>query len=219
MTRWAFVSDIHGNRAALARVEAAAETLSVERYVCLGDVIGRGDAAGCVGWVAEHATYALVGNRDIDHLDSVSAPMQKVVRGWLREVVAGEFVASHGDRRLHRVLHSAAEGDGFVQALAYMAERGARVWLFGHTHRARVWRIGDGAITPLNQEVVEVHEGFRYVVNVGTTGLPLPGRGGPSFTLYDDVAGSIVLVPVVATGSSRANAIVAQDRIRGLEGQ
>lgn len=203
MTRWAFVSDVHGNRAALARVEAAGETRSVERYVCLGDVIGRGDAGGCVAWVAEHATYALVGNRDIDHLDRVSLPMQKIVRSWLRELLAGEFVASHGDRRLHRVLHSGAEHDGFVKALPYMAERGARVWLFGHTHRARVWRIGDGAITPLNQEVVEIREGFRYVVNVGTTGLPLPGRGGPSFTLYDDVAGSIALVPLGAGASSR----------------
>ena len=211
VTRWAFVSDIHGNRAALARVEAAAESLGVNCFVCLGDVIGRGDPEGCVAWVAEHAAYTLVGNRDVDYLDRVGAPMQTVAQGWLRELLMGDFIASHGDRRLHPVLHSGAERNGFVRALAYMADRGARLWLFGHTHRARVWRIcPDGPIELVGQEVVELDEGSRYVVNVGTTGLPLPGRGGPSFTLYDDDVHTIAIVPLVAT-SPRANAIVSRN--------
>jgi hypothetical protein len=118
------------------------------------------------------------------------------VLGWLREAQDSDFIASHGDKSLHGVLHSGAERRGFARALDLMAARGATLWFFGHTHNARVWRIDDSGAVLVDGDVAEVDPRFRYVVNVGTTGLPLPGRGRPSFTLYDDTAGSLASVPV-----------------------
>ena len=169
MALWAFVSDIHGNRRGLETAETEARAAGVDAFACLGDVIGRGDPAACVAWVRDVAALAIVGNRDLDYLDRVPPDLQDVVRRWPHEAAASDFLASHGDPR-------------------------CPAWFFGHTHRARIWEIGaDGA--RLVRPEVTIMPGARYVVNVGTAGLPLPGRGGPSFALYDDARGTLRLVP------------------------
>jgi hypothetical protein len=43
---------------------------------------------------------------------------------------------------------------------------------------------------------VELEQEARYVVNVGTTGMPLPGRGPAAFATYDDMARRIEIVPL-----------------------
>jgi predicted phosphodiesterase len=200
VTRWAFVSDVHGNRGALELAERMALAEGADRLVSLGDIIGRGDPDGCVAWVRDHATLAVVGNRDLDYLERVSPELRSVVLGWTREARAADFVLSHGDPRLHRPLSSGAERDGFRRAGAFMAEQGARVWLFGHTHRSRCWELHDGEVRFLDPAQVLMQPDRRYVVNVGTTGLPLPGRGGAAFVLYDDRAGEIRSIPLPLKG-------------------
>ncbi len=196
MTCWALLSDIHGNRRALDHVESLARDRGAERYVCLGDVIGRGDPEGCVEWIRDHVDLTIVGNRDLDYLSRVRPALQATIGAWANEVVASDFIASHGERRLHRVLSSAAERDGFRRARDYIAERGARVWFFGHTHRARVWRLSEGGAELIDDSTLDLDPRRLYVVNVGTTGLPLPGRGPASFVVYDDAAGRLERVPV-----------------------
>ncbi len=196
MTVWAFVSDVHGNLPALKAAERLARSRGADRFVSLGDVIGRGDPAGCVGWVRDQAAIAIVGNRDLDYLGRVPPDLQAVVLSWSHEACASDFLVSHGDPKLHRALSSAAERDGFHRVAALLAERGARVWLFGHTHRSRCWELEHERARPLDPASVALRPGRRYVVNVGTTGLPLPGRGGPAFALYDDEAGVIRSIPI-----------------------
>jgi predicted phosphodiesterase len=196
MTQWAFVSDIHGNRRGLERAISWCENTGVDAYACLGDVIGRGDPDACVAWVRDAATIAIVGNRDLDYLERLPGDLRDVVRSWPNEDAHGDFLASHGDPHLHRVLSSAAERDGFSRAVAYMVERGARAWFFGHTHRARVWRVDAAGAQLVGCERIVMDSSARYVVNVGTTGLPLPGRGGPSFAVYDDVGGTLEVIPL-----------------------
>lgn len=196
MTRWAFVTDIHGNKGALDAAERLARDRGADRFVCLGDVIGRGNPAACVEWVRDHADRASVGNRDLDYLDRVPPPLQAVVHGWTHEVSGSDFIATHGEPRLHRVLNSAAERDDFRRARAYMVERGAQIWFFGHTHRSRAWRLLDDRVEPLVEATFALDPGAVYIVNVGTTGLPLPGRGPAGFAIYDDAVRRVERVPL-----------------------
>ena len=188
MTRWAVVSDIHGNVAALQAAEGIAHDRGADRFVCLGDVIGKGDPIACLAWVRDHAAYAIVGNRDLDYIDRVPAELQAVVRSWPNEAGEADFILSHGEPRLHRALNSAAERDGFQRARRYMGERRARVWFFGHTHRSRAWELTPDHAAALAQSSIDLDPARCYVVNVGTTGLPLPGRGPAGFVIYDDTA-------------------------------
>src|SRR5581483_7354870 len=182
---------IHGKIRALERAVVACEGLGATSFACLGDVIGRGDPVACVEWVRDHASIAIVGNRDLDYLDRLPLHLQEVVRSWPHEARADGFLASHGDPRLHRILSSAAERDHFHRAATYLDEHEARLWLFGHTHRARIWEISNGMLQQIacdaegDDQWVEIREGARYVVNVGTTGLPPPRRGGAACAIYD----------------------------------
>ncbi len=63
--RTAVISDIHGNLEALQAVLAHIDEQSVERIICLGDIIGYGpNPVECVDLVAERCDWALMGNHD-----------------------------------------------------------------------------------------------------------------------------------------------------------
>ena len=141
MTRWGFVSDIHGNRKALDQVDRIGDERGIEEYICLGDVVGRADPEGCVKWVADRTKMALVGNRDLDHIDRLSPPFQKIVNNWLTEGRVSDFVITHGDPRGHRIFRSDAQKDAFQKVSRMLEKEAARLWFFGHTHHARIWRL------------------------------------------------------------------------------
>jgi hypothetical protein len=85
------------------------------------------------------------------------------------------------------LLSTAQIGRDFVGAWREMERDQAQVWAFGHSHHARVWR-KSSASTPaelLSSASVELEIGYRYFVNVGTTGLPFPNKGGPSVAVVD----------------------------------
>src|SRR5438067_7564557 len=196
MTTWAFVADVHGNFRALQRAEEMARARGAARFVALGDLLGRGQPAACVAWVRANATLAVVGNRDLDHLDLVGAEDQAFLRGLPRLAAADDFLATHGDAKLDPRLASADERRGFRRAYAALATAGKRLWFFGHTHHARVWRkpAPDAPPERLETPCVALDRGdpaVCYLVNVGTTGRRLAGRGPASFTLYDAARGRL----------------------------
>jgi hypothetical protein len=135
---------------------------------------------------------AVLGNRDLDWKDRVSAETRAWILGLPREAQAGELVLAHGDARLTPAFSTAQIGRGFSRAWAALAARNARLLAFGHSHYARTWRkralddppeaLGDGA---------DLEPAGRYFVNVGTTGLPFPGKGGPSVARLDLGAGRL----------------------------
>ena len=63
--RLAVLSDIHGNREALAAVIAAGRTRGVDAWLCLGDIVGYGaDPRACLDKVRELTDAVLLGNHD-----------------------------------------------------------------------------------------------------------------------------------------------------------
>src|ERR687885_278796 len=140
MAVWAFVADVHGNYRALERAEALARARGATRFAALGDLLGRGQPAECVAWVRANVTLAVVGNRDLDHIDLVDAADQAYVRALPRVAAAGDFLVTPGDAKLDPTLAGADERRGFRRAYAALAAADKRLWFFGHTHNARVWR-------------------------------------------------------------------------------
>ncbi|MCA9286103.1 MAG: metallophosphoesterase family protein [Phycisphaerales bacterium] len=63
--RTAIISDIHANLAALQTVLAHIDEQSVDRIICLGDIVGYGpDPVECVDLVAKRCEWSLMGNHD-----------------------------------------------------------------------------------------------------------------------------------------------------------
>lgn len=209
--RWGILSDIHGARPALERALALFRERGVERIAVLGDNLGRGDSVGCVERIRAVADLSVVGNRDLDWQDRVPLEVARYVLGLPRIAQAADFVATHGDARLTRDLSSADIRAGFRRARAWLSAHGCRVWLFGHTHHARVWRLDhDGdrdesaalcydvrtAELPAVVSLADDRPGTRWAVNVGSVGLPFSGKGPASAAIYDPAAQTVTFVPV-----------------------
>jgi predicted phosphodiesterase len=194
MPVWGLVSDVHGNLAALEKALSVLTAVGVERFAFLGDYLGRGDSDGCVRRIREVADVAIVGNRDLDWQDRVSAESRDWVLGLPRTAQRGLLLLSHGDSRLTPALSTAQIGRDFARTWPVLEAEGARVWAFGHSHFARTWRkasAGDAAENVIGiGEAMDV-ERYAYFVNVGTTGLPFPGKGGPSVAVVDFKAARI----------------------------
>ena|SRR5579864_1776526 len=184
---WGLISDVHGNLPALERAVALLAEHGATRLAFLGDYLGRGDSDGCVALIRRVAEVAIVGNRDLDWQDRVSAESKAYVLSLPRIAQCGRLLLSHGDSRLTPALSTAQIGRQFARVWPELEQRHATVWAFGHSHYARVWRTpaDQHEVEQANEERVIIENGYWYCLNVGTTGLPFPGKGGPSVALVD----------------------------------
>jgi predicted phosphodiesterase len=181
---WGLISDVHGNLPALHSAIDILQSFGAERWAFLGDYLGRGDSDACVALIRSIADIAIVGNRDLDWQDRVSASSKEWVLSLPRLAQEGDLLVTHGDSRLTPGLSTAEINRGFTRASNAMTQHGARVWAFGHSHFARTWRKCDNHIAQLDRDT-PYEDRAVYFVNVGTTGLPFPGKGAPSVALVD----------------------------------
>ena len=184
---WGLISDVHGNLPALELAIRVLKAAGATKLAFLGDYLGKGDSDGCVECIKQVADVAIVGNRDLDWQDRVSSASRAWVLGLPRTAACGELLLSHGDSRLTSSLSTSQIGRDFARVWAEMERSGTRVWAFGHSHFARVWRKAAPGLPVelLAGDCTEMDSKARYFVNVGTTGLPFPGKGGPSVALVD----------------------------------
>jgi predicted phosphodiesterase len=190
---WGLISDVHGNLPALEQALAVLEAAGATKLAFLGDYLGRGESDRCVARIREVAEIAILGNRDLDWQDRVAPASKAWVLGLPRTAQAGQLLVSHGDPRLTPSLSTSEISRDFVRAWPTLESRDALVWAFGHSHYARIWRKASATdVAELQRtDVTEINGRARYMLNVGTTGLPFPGKGGPSVALVDFVQGNI----------------------------
>jgi predicted phosphodiesterase len=206
VTIWGVLSDAHGNLPLLERAVAACRARGATRFAVLGDNLGRGDNEGCVALVRELADVAVVGNRDLDWIERVGEEARGYLLGLPAAARAEDFVAAHGDARLDRDVSTDDIRRAFARTRVRLGREGARLALFGHSHRARVWRLlaeggvallHDAATDPAGRTVSVASEApDLFVVNVGTVGLPFPGKGPPSCAVYDTGSRTVEIVPL-----------------------
>jgi predicted phosphodiesterase len=195
---WGLVSDVHGNYTALEQAQRVLSDAGARKLAFLGDYLGRGDSDRCVARIRQVADVAILGNRDLDWQDRVSPLTKAFVLGLPRVAQAAGLLVSHGDSKLTPSLSTTQIGRDFLKVWPEMQARGATVWAFGHSHHARVWRKSSGANAAqlLSGQVIEMEAAARYCLNVGTTGLPFAGKGGPSVALVDFTHAQIRQIPL-----------------------
>jgi predicted phosphodiesterase len=184
---WGLISDVHGNLRALEEALRVLEAARVTRLAFLGDYLGRGDSDGCVRCIRGVADVAVLGNRDLDWKDRVGEATRAWVLQLPRQAQVGELVLAHGDPRLTPEFSTSQIGRGFARTWAALEARDASLVAFGHSHNARTWRKHAPEDPPeaLPTDGAHLEPGWRYFLNVGTTGLPFPGKGGPSVARVD----------------------------------
>lgn len=158
--KYAIMSDVHANPAALAAALADARALGCKKYVMLGDITGYGyDAKGALDMVRESFDIVLMGNHDSACLGMENSPMDKVSSGydldrkqrkslarddakWLRErplsCIADGMAFVHGDFTRPRAWNYITKP---AEAVVNFESRKESILFCGHTHHAEVWRV------------------------------------------------------------------------------
>lgn len=212
--KYAIVSDIHANPAALGRVLADAEQCGVEQVVCAGDVVGYGpDPAGTIRILREREIPTVMGNHDVAVEDYFGGC---TMNDWARAAVARHRAElDDDDKDWLRSLSYVYLGDGFEVAhanfyspmdMGYVHGRldardslfngRERIQFLGHTHLEALYRVGFVSDPHYpDSEQLEPHDfkmedKWMYVINVGTVGYP---RVKPysSYVIFDSATGEV----------------------------
>lgn len=212
--KYAIISDIHANLAALERVLADAARYGVDQVVCAGDVVGYGpDPAGVIRVLRERSIPTVMGNHDAavvgwrDTDDMIGSAKEGTAR-HRRELGEGDLVWLSS-------LPYVYEGDGFAVAHANFRapegmdyihtkldardsifSRDEKILFVGHTHVEALYRVGFVSDPHYpDSEQLEPHDfkmddKWMYVINVGSVGYP---RVKPysSYVIYDSTTGEV----------------------------
>jgi predicted phosphodiesterase len=193
--RIAVLSDIHSNLEALERALQALDEAGVDATYCLGDVVGyNADPERCVELVRAHCDGVVRGNHDaaVGRDDAIEAlpPDGQAAARHNRDCLSPDQRAYLADLPLTLT----AAGCTFVHATpdaptawkrltTYPAAQeqfdhfDTDVCFIGHTHVPAVMANTLG--------VLQVREGHRYLVNVGSVGQPRDQNPKLSFGLFD----------------------------------
>lgn len=199
--RTAIISDIHANLEALQVVLDDIESRSVDRIICLGDILGYGpNPVECVDLIAERCEWSLMGNHDFGALyeptnfnaaaessaywtrtqfesepDSKQATSRWEFLGRLRVRVSfGNFLCVHGSPR--RPINEYVFPEDAINSPVKMQQifdRIQKYCLVGHTHVPGVFTDEPDFYTPDDLEgVYTIQNGEKAIINPGSVGQP-----------------------------------------------
>ena len=203
--RYAIISDVHANEAALRAVLLDAVDARADKIICLGDVLGYGpDPVAALELVYRRAHVCLAGNHDDavsrrfpveDFTDFASAAvarhrtaLSQEAIDWLRRLPYTcefeGFACVHGDFSDPKHFNYILEPQ---DALPSWNERSEQLLFVGHTHQPGIFVIGASGIPHLLAGAdFTLEDGKRYIVNPGSVGYPRSGACRSCYCIYDD---------------------------------
>ena len=186
-------SDVHGNLEALTGVFAAYEDLGVDRYVCLGDIVGYGAQPDeCASLIREKADIVILGNHDaavagrMDYsyyydaarraLDWCRDRLTQSNLEWLQtlpyEAADGpEVKYTHGNPLNPPAFEYIFALEQARELLPH-TERLAQANFIGHSHLCKSFALGNDEAVDVVAQRFGLRKGFRYVITVGSVGQP-----------------------------------------------
>ena len=210
--RYALVSDLHGNLEALTAVLEHAATQRIERYLCVGDLVGYGaDPQACLARMQACQAVCVCGNHEWGSLGKLrpewfnDTARQALV--WTREQLDFRdldalrrlpLVTTEGSLTLVHGTLTAPEQFEYLtdvgQALDTLRVCRTPICVVGNTHVPFVLEFdrAQGQVRRMvsaPNEVAEVRlstqEGVRYVMNPGSVGQPRDGDPRASYAVLD----------------------------------
>lgn len=211
MTRYGIISDIHGNAQALMKVYEELGELSVDRIICLGDIVGYGATpAKCLDLVLSYCDEIIRGNHDEAVLDPELGKYFNnaalAALNWTREQLGPYHLhaISHMKTRIRLgdslllvhdtpVLHDSAYIHELPQAIEAFKGLENGICLHGHTHLPTVFRatVTEEHGTEVSLEIPEVGKEIvlypedKYLCNPGSVGQPRDNDNRACFATLD----------------------------------
>ncbi|MCD6413228.1 MAG: metallophosphoesterase family protein [Elusimicrobia bacterium] len=198
-------SDVHANLPALEAVLSFLDG-KVDKYICCGDIVGYGPhpnecikkIAGIDGimCVAGNHDWAVLGLEDISKFNEHAAAAIK----WTKSVLTDESqsyllgldykLAGSGFIVVHGSLTDPI--DQYVRTVSdyipSMKKQDRRILFDGHTHQPLYFRATGGVVDFgifIPGKKLEIADGSKYLVNVGSVGQPRDGDERSACVIYD----------------------------------
>lgn len=204
--RYAIISDIHGNIEALEAIMRRFEEIGgIDKYYCLGDIVGYGaEPEACCELIRHRCEITLLGNHDAavagrmdysyyydaarEALDWCRNRLSPTNLEWLKNL---PYTASLGSVMLsHGSPHQPEEYD-YIFALDQARELMqlkpdlAEVTFIGHSHLTKVFALTAEEALDVVAPKFTLKPGMRYVITVGSVGQPRDYDPRACAGLYD----------------------------------
>jgi len=192
----AIISDIHANLEALQATLQDVSTLTVDRIVCLGDIVGyNANPEECISLLQESDVLCIAGNHDravSGHIttEGFSHTAARAV-AWTRTQLSSDAIAFLGGLPLklridkHLVMvHGALHPESGCEQVRLVSDElrrlsfktlaadpsGAHVCAFGNTHSLGIFELRNDEIRTRTGDEVFLREDAYYLINPGTVG-------------------------------------------------
>jgi predicted phosphodiesterase len=202
--RWGIFSDIHSNLEALEAVIKAYKSESIDKYICLGDIVGYGaNPVECIQLTRQISEAIIAGNHDwavagLYSLEYFNNWAQRAVLWTQMKIDTSQrnFLASlrlvyenedltlvHGSLNQPEEFNYMADISQVSRTFALMNRPACFI---GHTHLAGLFiQDKQGRIEYQREAGFRLKDGYRYIINVGSVGQPRDGDNKASFCIYD----------------------------------
>jgi predicted phosphodiesterase len=202
--RYGIFSDIHSNLEALEAVIQAYKKEAIDAYLCVGDVIGyAANPKECIDKIEAIAMITIAGNHDCASIDLFSVeyfnPVAKEAISWTKRSLREDdrdflgtlkLVYQNEDLTLvHGTLGNPSEFyymiDSYAARETFELLR-TDVCFVGHSHVAGVFiKDKDNRLCYRQDSRIDILEGNKYILNVGSVGQPRDGNPKAAYCIYD----------------------------------
>jgi predicted phosphodiesterase len=201
--RYGIFADIHSNLEAFKAVLKVLNREKVDKYLCAGDVVGYGaNPQECIDKIKEENITTVAGNHDWGAVELFSKnyfnPAAYEAILWTKnnlDEVARLFLGSlqlvlqSEDLTLvHGTLVKPEEFDYLldIDAASETFELlETKLCFVGHSHAPGVFVKENGNILYLEENSLEIKNGNKYIINVGSVGQPRDGDPRAAYCVYD----------------------------------
>ncbi|MDD4894301.1 MAG: metallophosphoesterase family protein [Candidatus Omnitrophica bacterium] len=202
--RYGIFSDVHSNLEALDAVIEAYKKEKIDKYLCVGDIVGyAANPAECIKKIEMLAKVTVAGNHDWASVNLFSSdyfnPLAKKAISWTKRNLSQEdihfleglpLIYKNEDLAMvHGTLD--APGDFNYMTDSYIASGTfelleAGICFVGHTHVPEVFiKYKDGGISCGRAGEINIEENNKYIINVGSVGQPRDGNPEAAYCVYD----------------------------------
>lgn len=206
-----FLGDIHANLEALTAVLEAAAALGVDKYVCIGDIVGYNpNPVECIKLIRGLDTLCIVkGNHDeyaagdipltafnpqaAAAIEWTRRQLSEADRQWLRQLPYKQdvYTGSIPPARFTAV-HASLEDPhhyGYIfdrcTAAASLQYQWMPLCFVGHTHTPMAFIKRQNDIFSGAYGKLDIADDCKYIINVGSVGQPRDRNPRAAFAIYD----------------------------------
>lgn len=231
--RLGIFSDVHANVEAMSAVMEAYKFESIDRYYCIGDVVGYGASPNeCCDIVREATEVTILGNHDaavagrMDYsyyydaarnvLDTHAEVLSPENMKWLKKL---PYKADVDGANLQLCHGSPVNLEEFEYIFAPEQARDClplyptlpQLTLIGHSHLCKIFALTPDSVEELEGQSFTLEDDRKYIMSVGSVGQPRDYDNRASYTVFDTETRTFDFLRVEYDIESAANRIFDSD--------